>query len=567
MQFLRKSVRRSGDKKETFATDFHKVILADNGKDNVPVTFKRSSEEVYFISQSRSPGYKDVGQDAVGVAEHGAWLCQVLCDGHDRDGHLVARRVVSLMPNMMIKNVIGRDNPETEVTGDEITRVFTEVADEVAWTGDSIAAGMFVKIKNDSGKFSGKLGYVGENRPNDEAIVIVVDDDGYHRPQLPKKSLLRPAYTGGCTCVVVLLNRQTNQCRIAITGDSRALIMNCGVFEDPLLRPVFGLTSIDDDSVPPMALTTPAHNVFNPDELMRLNTEHAGAFEIDGAFLVNPISRFSIQPTRGIGDSDMLGTGYTSEPEVSGWFELTPGSVLMVASDGVFDEHVWHDDEVVSFLSEHLSSPTADLEKVGSMLYNETVDRSLLGNYVDDISISLIRIGDRAGGDRDGSTDSSTAIESEEAVAAATEEKSEKRKSRLGNFMKKTKPALSKLKSQSLSVSVKDLDVEKKPAIEAPNPEDRRKTIDRTDRGQYTQISKMITDAMKKKEEGGSSDDEQDSDLVDIVLERYASQYGVDPEQVKLDRRKVSKDAANAGKRVSALLSQKDVVEEDDEDN
>ncbi|CAK9087232.1 PPM-type phosphatase domain-containing protein [Durusdinium trenchii] len=592
-KFLRNSVERraGGGGGKAWKADYHKLLVCDNGKDNAPETFSRGSgvnDPVYFISQSRSPGHKDVGQDAMAVAQHQDWECHVLCDGHDRDGHMVAREVCRHLPNIVLRKVFERTDMAAEVTEELLVSAFRECADDYCWTTDDVVAGMFVKVFGSM--WDGKVGFLGETKESNSAVVIIVDDSGYHRPVIEKKHLKRSKFTGGCTCVCLLRNVTTGEARIAVTGDSRVLMLNSSVFEDPILRPVFGIMDFDSKQVPPMGMTTPAHNVFNKDELLRLNTHHAGSFDIEGAFLVNPVTKFSIQPTRGFGDFDMFGTGYIDIPEVSSTLKLKAGTVLFVASDGVFDDHVWHDDEIVSFFDEHMKPSTSSMD-MGHQIYKETLDRSLEGGYVDDISFFMFVCPETDTATTSvGSSESTDAADDGAATAAAGEAESEKapdadskegarksgRKSLFGGLMKKKSqraPKLGKMDSETFSrstESIADIDddrIRTKPDIEAPNPEDRRKTIDRKDRGSFTELSNFLKDALasrKNKPEDGE-EEQTDEELANIVLGRFASQHGVPVEDVKKGR-DVSADAAQVAKRLSSKRGPKEEAEEEEDD-
>jgi serine/threonine protein phosphatase PrpC len=403
MNALRRSAVRGGAKgklavgdpdKGAFKVESHRVMICNNGLDNTPESFATgsgASDTVFLISQSRSPGHKDQGQDCVATARLGEWEVYVLCDGHDRDGHLVARAVCGLLPVVVLRQLA--ESGSQGIADGVLEKAFEETSGEIAWTSEGVRTGMFVKVFG--GQWDGKVGYVGDSKDAGSSVVIIVDADGYHRPVIDNAQLRRAKFTGGSTCVCLVRNLSTNQCRAAFTGDSRILMLRKKMFEDPIVRPVYGLLTYGADGkpkAPPLGMTTPAHNVFNKEELLRLNTHHAGAFEIDGAFLVNPVTKFAIQPTRGFGDFDMFGTGYTNDPEVSAVFTVEEGAMVFCASDGVFDDHVWKDDELVTFFDMQLreldGKPSAGkASAIAAALYKENLERSLAGGYVDDISL------------------------------------------------------------------------------------------------------------------------------------------------------------------------------------
>ncbi|GBG28596.1 Hypothetical Protein FCC1311_048172 [Hondaea fermentalgiana] len=578
---LRKSMgRRSGDRKTAqFKPAFEKLLICDNGKDNVPELFVdnegQANEAVACISQSRSPGHKNVGQDAIGLARHDNWDIKVLCDGHDRDGHDVSRAVCKAMPRVVLRMLTERDDPDEPPSEELLVEAFREVSDEVCWTDEDVHPGMFVKCF--AGKWEGRVGFLAEGRDSSTAVLVVVDEDGYHRPLVERKHLKRPKFTGGTTCVLTVMNTANGLCRIAQTGDSRAMIFNMNMFEDKFMQPVFGVVDFSSDAVPPMGICSPAHSVFNPAELLRLNTDYAGAFEIDGAFLVNPLTKFSIQPTRGIGDFDVYGTGYISVPEVTSVFKLKPGSILLMASDGVFDDHVIKTDELVTFFADNIEDDMP-LTKIANMLYDETLQRSLAGGYVDDISLIVYRghdvdsAGEVPVEDLDGDALDMDAAEEEEALEleldeATAEELSKTtnlRRSLLGGLMKKTRGAM--MGSRRELISLDDERIATKPDIDEPNPEDRRKTIDRTERAAY---SDFLQEALRQKEAEDADDaaegdeDAETAEMASAILGRFAQRYGHTPEEVRSGIN-VSKDAANVGRRVSASMARQAMFDEDE---
>ena len=80
--------------------------------------------------------------------------------------------------------------------------------------------------------------------------------------------------------------------------------------------------------------------------------------------------------------------------------------------------------------------------------------------------------------------------------------------------------------------AVKDIAV--KPKVAAPTKEDRRKTVDRKERTALV-LSNMLKEALAEQSEQDDGEDDPDQ-LANIVLQRYASQYGHDPEQMDIGR-------------------------------
>lgn len=65
---------------------------------------------------------------------------------------------------------------------------------------------------------------------------------------------------------------------------------------------------------------------------------------------------------------------------------MISGALLFAASDGVFDNHVWQDDEFVTFLAQNKEHGINTVQLV-DFIFKETINRSLDGGYVDDISM------------------------------------------------------------------------------------------------------------------------------------------------------------------------------------
>jgi hypothetical protein len=336
------------------------------------------------------------------------------------------------------------------------------------------------------------------------------------------------------------------------------------MFDDPVMKPVFGLQTFDSTgkpTVPPMAMTMTAHNVFSKEELLRLNSHHAGDFEIDGAFLVNPVTKFAIQPTRGFGDFDMFGTGYTDEPEVSSAFVLEEGVLVFAASDGVFDEHVWKDEELVTFFDHQLCAARAagkpvSANEIASKVYQETLDRSLAGGYVDDISLYCF-MAPAPLVDAVPPAPPSPVSAAQPALQPTAEPRKKslvkdtsKRKSLMKGLWDKVGTRNAKLeRSGSLLAEFhEDPNISTAPQVEKAAPEDRRRTIDRKDVGSFTEL----TDMFKRAQEEQPADTDTEK-LAQVVLGRFANRYGHDPSQVNVGRG-VAGQAAAEGQRMSKRL-------------
>lgn len=369
----------------SFEPEEHTVMYCMNGQDNVPSRIKLKNGFVYYISQNRSPGHKEQGQDCMAFACHGNWEVHVLCDGHDKAGHMVALGVCQQLPRVILRKIMERGDSvgENEHVSDAlVNESFDETAKVVCWTKEGITVGLWVKVFE--GQYAEKPGFIKESSGHNKVKVAIIDKEGYHLPVLAKSELRRPRYTGGCTCTCLIRNKVTKEIKVATSGDSRFLMLPTMGVNDEVLFPQMGLEEPDREC--PEGMITPAHNVFNEDEKDRLEKDFAGQYEFDGNFLVNPVTKFAIQPTRGFGDFDMFGTGYTHRPEITKTFKLQDGGMVLMASDGLFDTHVWADEEIVSCLDKFLDDGLTNVQIIDRM-YRETLERSLEGGYVDDISL------------------------------------------------------------------------------------------------------------------------------------------------------------------------------------
>ena len=334
------------------------------------------------------------------------WEVQVLCDGHDEQGHFMSQGVCRTLPNIILRRIHDRfpDEIPEPVDDNLIYDSFDECERVVCWTSSNVVQGDLCLIQ--AGEYEGLQGYVTAFKGLNTAVIRLLDDigddvdsiDGDRRIEVPESDLIIPRYIGGCTCVAMIRNMKTNEARIAITGDSRALIYMPGAqIVDPALIPLDGVRTASGET--PTAYLTPQHNVFNMEEIGRLNEEYPGAFQIQDSFLVNPQTSFAIQPTRGFGDHDMHGTGYTHMPEITETFFLEENALVFIASDGVFDDKVWQDAEIVTRIAEMVEAGESGNE-IARQLYDETLERSLEGGYVDDISICCYTVPGLGNGDR-----------------------------------------------------------------------------------------------------------------------------------------------------------------------
>ena len=236
-----------------------------------------------------------------------------------------------MMPHILLRKIVAersKDKVNDIISDSLLQEAFEECERTVCWTVSGVTQGVFVKIFG--GEWNGKVGHVAESVGNDKVVVVIVDEEGYHRSAIEKKYLRAARYTGGATCVCLVRNTKTNMCKVGCVGDSRLIVLPSGSFEgDPIFEELEGSIDEDDDAPPPKAVISPCHNVFNEKEIERLQKGFKGQYEFDGNFLVNPVTKFAIQPTRGFGDFDMWGTGYTNTPEISNSFKLQAGAFII----------------------------------------------------------------------------------------------------------------------------------------------------------------------------------------------------------------------------------------------
>jgi len=355
------------------------LFIADEGTTNVLRATSFASEEgsevVFAISQSLT-GSKKEGQDAISAVLRGRWECCVLCDGHDVHGHLVARGICEALAVQLL-DAVEPHRLDTDEAEDAIIDAFARCEKSVMWSNQTLTSNCFVRVV--AGEWEGSVGYVSEVHASDDSFsVIIIDANAYHRPRLSRQHLLGARFIGGSTCVAFIRDSVANLVRVAVMGDTRALVLRhsgAALKSDPIWEEI----------APGCFLTFP-HDVFNTAELVRLHQQWQGEYEIDGPYMINPLTGCEIQPTRGFGDFDMYGTGYIPVPDVSKAFALERGTIVMVASDGLFDDQVWPDfKDICSFVTQRVDRK-ADLIDLAEDLHAESVRRGKLTDYVDDIS-------------------------------------------------------------------------------------------------------------------------------------------------------------------------------------
>lgn len=381
-----------------------RIFLCNTAHDNVP-TKEKVNDYVFYVSQSRDPErQKPIGQDCMAFASHGDWECVVLCDGHDRDGLFVSQGVCKTLPHIILRRLseIKKAAKGPLLTEELVVASFEECANVVCWSSDDINAGDSVKIF--SGKFAGKIGYVADVDDEDWTAIVVVDsvEEGYHRQEMSMDDIGSPRFHGGSTCITLIRNTRTSECRVAVLGDSR-LMMHLGVEgvfgdadDDELMVPAYVENTNEEgeeEVYRPLAFFTPQHNVYNAYEMDRLKAEKGTNFQVDiqRGYLINPVTKFQIQPTRGFGDFEMHGTGYSHRPEVSNSFILPPNSIVLGASDGIFDGEIWQDDSEFAEYIQKLKKEHQASTDIARALFNETMKRCVVKDSIDDVSLFVLR--------------------------------------------------------------------------------------------------------------------------------------------------------------------------------
>lgn len=398
------------------------LFTCDNRTNNSPVQIEWRGFS-FCISQNTNEN-KPEGQDAIGVAFHRNWEVFVLCDGHDQDGHFVSQGVCSTLPHFILRRIFDgkRENVDKMVEDTVFVEAFAEAEETVCWAKDlELEQGIAVKILD--GEFAGQVGYIAqiEDEDSDEdldsteepsplMLTVVIDNEevGYQRFEISENEVVTPRYKGGSTCLCLLRNTQTNKCKVAVLGDSRLMLLgDIGSkfkdddFIDPVLMETFvesdtnsqdeveGAFMLDEEET--IGFFTPQHNVYNANERERLKAYQEkmnGQYvvNLEDGYLVNPETQMQIQPTRGFGDVEMQSAGYSHVPEISSEFALTPGTVLIGASDGIFEAEIWaNDEDFLKYVNNEKNGREAiDLT---SLVFAETVKRCGDKSKLDDISM------------------------------------------------------------------------------------------------------------------------------------------------------------------------------------
>lgn len=249
----------------------------------------------------------------MGTAAEKNWEIVVLCDGHDKDGLHVASGICKTLPHFLLRRIVAREMIDAEVEDQIFIDAFAEAENTVAWVADylededyELDYGEYCKLTE--GEYAGEIGYIAVHERGDEEATVVVESKklGYNRINVPVKSILTPRYHGGSTCVCFVRNVVSNECRVAILGDSRLMVLSGqeGLFgdddEDVLF--VAGYISQDDRfndeyELRPLAFFTPQHCVHNNYEIARLKASEDHEFRIDmaGGYLINPTTQFKVR--------------------------------------------------------------------------------------------------------------------------------------------------------------------------------------------------------------------------------------------------------------------------------
>uniref|UniRef100_A0A7S3LK48 PPM-type phosphatase domain-containing protein n=1 Tax=Aplanochytrium stocchinoi TaxID=215587 RepID=A0A7S3LK48_9STRA len=109
-------------------------------------------------------------------------------------------------------------------------------------------------------------------------------------------------------------------------------------------------------------------------------------------YLVNPDTFHHVEPTRGMGDFIMRAAGFTSEPEISATFSIKTSTLILAASDGIFDLKVWQENDFIEFVSHLLQEHGEDTSKLAEAVYRETLEKAysvLHYTLIDDMSMFI----------------------------------------------------------------------------------------------------------------------------------------------------------------------------------
>uniref|UniRef100_A0A7S3PKC3 PPM-type phosphatase domain-containing protein n=1 Tax=Aplanochytrium stocchinoi TaxID=215587 RepID=A0A7S3PKC3_9STRA len=292
-----------------------------------------------------------------------------------------------------------------------------EVDQKIPENIENIGVTVFLNAKRKQKTLGGRFGEI----PNRLSELPVEEH------MIPRKYLLGERHLyGGCTCLAFVRNTKTNMCRVSTAGDSRLMILpgkNMVVTEDdPALifcardgrhmsrtmsmKTLGRARSSADVGTASKAMITREHSIDTPAERARLKRDFAGKYIIGsknneglmGYFYPNVTLPYTggLIPTRGFGNRLYFGSGWTHEPQVSKVITLTPGSLILGSSDGVFDPVLWGKDvkDLVNFVNDIKQIPHAKLGGIAERIYNETSRRCIESDQfrIDDISIFITKI-------------------------------------------------------------------------------------------------------------------------------------------------------------------------------
>lgn len=373
--------------------------------------------DIYLVVKKR-------GQDLNSVAFSNNILILTLCDGHGPDGFEIAHEVCSILPRVILDYLRKNKNIEDEGLKQcfgktQILACFKESISE----HEQVEVGDFCLDK--------KTGSMCQIRNIVGQVLEVTDEDG-NILSLQRSAVSVEKYNGGgCTCVSVILNTLTGWLKIMVLGDSRVMVIppklstlnqsfntsaddylddsDSVVFERNCRPYPIDSTDFNGELVH-YCVVSDIHQLSNRKESDRIATSFRGKHSVtidettSKSFLVNPTTNDQIQPTRGFGDLAMRASGYSHVPEIFKDMYIPKGTLLVLGSDGLFDEDLWSESELMKFIVNEMEDnglTTLDslsegkrlksqLANLNNNLHSETCDRAFdtyLEAQIDDISL------------------------------------------------------------------------------------------------------------------------------------------------------------------------------------
>mmetsp|Transcript_12806 Transcript_12806/g.14922 ORF Transcript_12806/g.14922 Transcript_12806/m.14922 type:complete len:407 (+) Transcript_12806:281-1501(+) len=365
------------------------LMFCNNGFNNTPETSSFADDSlktVFVISQNAQADRNKLrGQDCMARAVHKEWACHVLCDGHGEDGYEIAEDVCRTLSSVILQKIHDRADASQDIEDSLVEESFAECENKIKWADDEKPrTGKYSFIDSPDSEHHGKFGLVKEYKEGAEMVTIQFKDGtpDQFEADFPLTNLKGTKYSGGCTCVCFIYHIPSKRAKIASMGDSRILVIPKSASDLPEHgdEDHFFFEPIETTDKKVVGAMTKTHTLKRHKERKRIEDSNIHKFDIKenngSLFLVNPDTTHHVEPTRGMGNVIMLNAGFLNKPEVSVSFTIQPETVIIGASDGIFDNKIWKQQDFLQFVTQIRQDHGDNVEQMADTIYNETLEKA-----------------------------------------------------------------------------------------------------------------------------------------------------------------------------------------------